>query len=82
LKAWRAIGLKPERSIKCHLDDDTDVERKVSECQITLAQSKRHTQVMLGERGDEAVLGSLTLAELGLVFNPFTRRSRRARLRL
>ena len=32
-----------------------------------LAQGKRHTQVMLGERGDEAVLGSLTLAAFGLL---------------
>jgi predicted aspartyl protease len=82
LKAWRAIGLKPERSIKCHLDDGTGVERKVSECQIALAQGKRHTPVMLGEQGDEAVLGSLTLAEFGLLLNPFTRRIQQARLRL
>jgi len=82
LKVWRALGLKPTHSITCHLDDGTGVERKVSECQIALAQGKWHTPVMLGEQGDEAFLDSLTLAEFGLLLNPFTRRLQRARLRL
>jgi hypothetical protein len=43
---------------------------------------KWHTPVMLGKKGDEAVLGSLTLAESGLVLNPFIRRLQRARPRL
>jgi predicted aspartyl protease len=67
LVVWRAIGLRPTESVNCHLDDGTQVERKVSECQIALAQGKWHTPVMLGKKGDEAVLGSLTLAEFGLV---------------
>jgi predicted aspartyl protease len=32
-----------------------------------------HTPVILGEEGDEALLGIVTLEILGLVLNPFTR---------
>src|SRR5208283_1655385 len=46
-KVWRAIGLQPMDSIKCVLVDGTEVERKVSECQIALPQGRRHTPVML-----------------------------------
>ena len=72
-KVWRAIGLKPMDSIKCSFADGTTVERKVSECRITLPQGKRSTPVLLGEKGDEALLGVVTLEILGLVLNPFSR---------
>jgi clan AA aspartic protease len=72
-KVWRAIGLKPISSIKCVLADGTEVKRKVSECRIALPEGERHTPVILGEKGDEALLGMVTLEILGLVLNPFTR---------
>ena len=72
-KVWRAIGLKPMDSIKCSLVDGTEVERKVSECHIALPQGRRHTPVMLGEKDDEALLGTVTLEILGLILNPYTR---------
>ena len=72
-KVWRAIGLKPIDSVKCVLADGTEVQRKVSECRITLPQGERSTPVLLGEKGDEALLGTVTLEELRLVLNPFTR---------
>jgi clan AA aspartic protease len=72
-KVWRAIGLKPMDSIKCSLADGTTVERKVSECRIVIPQGERSTPVLLGEKGDEALLGAVTLEELRLVLNPFTR---------
>jgi len=72
-KVWHAIGLKPIDSMKCVLADGTEVERGVSECEITLPQGRRHTPVMLGEKNDEALLGVVTLEILGLVLNPFNR---------
>ena len=47
------------------LADGTTVRRSVSECHILLPQGEGHTPVILGEPGDEAILG--------LVFNPFSR---------
>ena len=54
LEVWRAIGLRPTESVNCHLDDGTQVERKVSECQIALAQGKWYARAMLGEKGEKS----------------------------
>jgi clan AA aspartic protease len=82
LRVWRAIGLKPTDSIRLRLADGTPVERKVSECLISLPQGKRHTPVLLGEEGDTALLGMVTLEELRLVLNPFTRELQPMRMML
>ena len=70
---WRSIGLTAKRSVGFALADGTRIERQVSECHITLPQGEGHTPVILGEPGDEALLGIITLENLGLVLNPFTR---------
>ena len=72
-KDWQAIELAPKRSVIFTLADGTTIERQVSECHITLPQGEAHTPVILGEPGDEALLGTVTLEVLGLVLNPFTR---------
>lgn len=73
LKDWKAIGLKPKRTQTFTLADGTHIERRISECHITLPQGEGHTPVILGEEGDEALLGIVTLENLGLVLNPFNR---------
>ena len=70
---WQAIELSPKRSVRCTLADGTTIERQVSESLITLPQGEGHTPVILGEPGDEALLGTVTLEILGLLLNPFTR---------
>lgn len=72
-EVWQAIGLTPKRSAVFTLADGTTVERRISECYITLPQGEAHTPVILGEEGDQALLGMVTLEILGLVLNPFTR---------
>ncbi len=72
-KIWKVLGLSPKRSLTFTLADGTTIERKVSECYIKLPQGEGHTPVILGEAGDEALLGVVTLEILGLVLNPFTR---------
>lgn len=79
---WRAIGLAPERRLTFILTDGTAIERDVSECQITLPHGKGHTPVILGEPGDEALLGVVTLEILGLVLHPFNRTLQPARMLL
>ena len=73
LDVWPAIGLAPKRAVSFSLADGTKVERQVSECHIALDVGDGHTPVVLGEPGDEALLGVVTLENLGLVFNPFSR---------
>lgn len=70
---WRAIELSPKRRMTFTLADGSTVEREISECHITLPQGEGHTPVILGEPGDEPLLGIVTLEILGLVLNPFTR---------
>lgn len=79
---WNAIGLKPKRKYTFTLADGTSIEREVSECYIVLAQGEGHTPVVLGEEGDEALIGVVTLEILGLVFNPFTRTLQQMRMLL
>lgn len=70
---WKEIGLEPKRKMIFTLADGTRVERKVSECYLILPQGEARTPVILGEPGDEALLGVVTLEILGLVLNPFNR---------
>jgi clan AA aspartic protease len=81
-KDWKAIGLKPKRSMTFTLADGTEVERGISECHIALPQGDGHTPVILGESRDDALLGVVTLEELGLVLDPFNRSFRVMRARL
>ena len=70
---WESIGLQPKRKLSFTLADGTTVERSVSEALVVFPQGEAHTPVILGEEGDEALLGVVTLEILGLVFNPFNR---------
>ena len=70
---WKAIELSPKRPMLFTLADGTGIERKVSECLISLPQGEGHTPVILGEEGDESLLGIVTLEIMGLVLNPFSR---------
>jgi predicted aspartyl protease len=79
---WRAIGLAPRRRLTFVLADGTTIERDVSECHIALAEGDSHTPVVLGEPGDDPLLGVVTLENLGLVLHPFNRTLRPARMML
>ncbi|MCI0681654.1 MAG: retroviral-like aspartic protease family protein [Gemmataceae bacterium] len=73
-KTWKELGLKAKRTMDFTLADGTVIERGISECHIALPQGEGHSPVILGEAGDEALLGVVTLEILGLVLNPFNRR--------
>jgi clan AA aspartic protease len=79
---WQAIGLTPVRAMSFALADGTQIRRDVAECHISLPQGQGHTPVVLGEPGDEALLGTVTLEILGLVLNPFTRQLQPMRMLL
>jgi predicted aspartyl protease len=80
---WRAIGIEPIREVDFALADGTIVHRWVSECRFELAQGAAYSPVVLGESGDDqALLGVVTLENLGLVFNPFSRTLQPMRMQL
>ena len=72
-RVWRAIELEPTREMSFSLADGTQVVRRISGCWLSLEQGEDHTPVILGEPGDEGLLGAVTLEILGLVLNPFNR---------
>lgn len=72
-EVWTELGLEQTRTITAILADGTSVERGVSECLFKLDLGFAHSPVILGEPGDAALLGTVTLENLGLVLNPFAR---------
>lgn len=81
-RVWRALGLQPKRTLEFSLVDGTTIRRRVSECRFTYQGVDAFSPVILGEKNDEALLGAVTLENLGLVLNPFDRTLRPMRLRL
>ena len=79
---WTTIGLAPKRSASFALGDGSRIERQISECHIAFSMGEGHSPVILGEPGDAPLLGVVTLENLGLVFNPFTRTLQPMRLLL
>jgi len=79
---WRALALTPIRRATFVLADGTQIERNISECRIALPQGEGYSPVVLGESGDEALLGVVTLENLGLILHPFNRTLQPARLLL
>ena len=49
------------------------IKQRVSECHVSLALDDGYMPAIVGEPGDEAFLGLITLEILGLVLNPFNR---------
>ena len=70
---WQKLELKSKRTQTFILADGTRIERGISECHIEVLGNEGHTPVILGEAGDDALLGVITLEEFGLVLNPFNR---------
>lgn len=79
---WNELALVPKRDVSVVLADGTSVSRRVSECHIALAGEEGHTPVLLGEPGDDALLGAVTLEVLGLVLDPFQRTLKTMQMRL
>ena len=71
---WQKIGLIATRRQRFRLADGTLMERDIANCLIRLpGLGETPTPVVLGQAGDVALLGAVTLEELGLVLNPFSR---------
>jgi predicted aspartyl protease len=79
---WKAMRLRPERTMEFVLADGTTLIRSVSECAFELQGSRATSPVVLGETEDEALLGAVTLETLGLVLNPLTRKLQPMRMML
>ena len=79
---WRALGLDPSRDLDFVLADGTSISRKVSDCRFVFQGVEAPSPVVLGKGEDVALLGTVTLATLGLVLNPLRRTLVPMRMRL
>lgn len=70
---WKALKLKPDETIEFSLADGTSVKRGVSEARFTFQGKSRTAPAILGSEGDVALLGVVTLENLGLMLNPLRR---------
>lgn len=81
-KVWTRLRLRPKRALEFILADGTTIRRDVSECRFSFRGIDATCPVVLGEEKDEALLGVVTLENLGLVLNPFERTLRPMRMLL
>ncbi|HEW89729.1 MAG TPA: aspartyl protease, partial [Candidatus Bathyarchaeota archaeon] len=80
-EVWEYLGLRPLRRVTLILADGTRVERGLSEAILELpGLGEYHTPVILGEEGDENILGTVTLEIFGLVLDPLRRELRPMRV--
>ncbi len=82
MHAWRALKLRPRDRADFSLADGSVISRDVSDCQFALHGKTAPSPVVLGEGGEVALLGAVTLESLGLMLNPLTREIRPMRLML
>jgi predicted aspartyl protease len=79
---WHGLGLQPSRVMDFVLADGTAIRREVSHCFFTYEGITAPSPVVLGEPGDAALLGTVTLETMGFVLDPFGRTLRPMRARL
>jgi len=72
-KIWRALKLKPQRTVEFTLADGTFITRGVSECRFTIGERSATSPVVLGQADDSPLLGAVTLETIGLMVNPLNR---------
>jgi len=78
----KKLGLKPVKTQEFVLADGTSVKRKLGHAMVEINGDKTPTIVVLGEKGDSALIGVLTLEGMGLMVDPFKRKLRPMRLML
>jgi len=79
---WHALGLEPRRAMRFTLADGRTMHRRLSDCRFRFRGIDAPGPVILGQRHDVALLGTLTLEALGLVLHPFERTLRPMRMML
>jgi predicted aspartyl protease len=81
-EVWSPLGLAPLRRVRFSLGDGSIIERNVGNAFFRYRGVLAPSPVVLGEPGDSALLGTVTLGAMGLVLDPFARELRPAHLRL
>src|SRR5438309_11981530 len=78
-EVWRALGLRPTRTVDFALADGSIIQRDVSHCFIKFQDERAPSPVVLGELIDAALLGKLTIEIMGYVLDLVQRTIRTSR---
>lgn len=76
----KKLGLKPAFEQEFSLADGTPVKRPVGSATINYEGRELTIPVVLGENGDNALLGATTLESFGLVLDPFKQKLHQRKL--
>ena len=68
------LGLEPVKTQEFSLVDGTTVKRKLGHAMVEIDGEKSPSTVVLGEKGDSALIGVITLENMGLMLDPFKRK--------
>ncbi|KKQ92039.1 MAG: hypothetical protein UT58_C0002G0039 [Microgenomates group bacterium GW2011_GWC1_39_7b] len=73
LSMAKKLGLKSDRKQKFSLADGSIMERDLSFAIVLVNGQKAPSTVVIGKSTDSPLLGALTLKNMGLMVNPFSR---------
>jgi clan AA aspartic protease len=72
----RQLGVKPHSTKTCTLADGSEISRKIGDATFKLNGHQGASPVIFGEKGDSALLGTVSLEALGLLLDPIRRELR------
>ena len=72
----RQLGLKPHSTKTFTLADGSEIRRKIGDATFKLNGHQGASPVIFGEKGDSALLGTVSLEALGLLLDPIRRELR------
>lgn len=78
----RRLGVKPHSSSEFVLANGEVIRRRLATATLEYQGRRGDSMVIVGERGDDPVLGAITIESLGLVLDPFRRELRPMQLPL
>jgi predicted aspartyl protease len=72
-KILQELGVQPHGEVELELADGTSIKRKLGGAYFEYNGDGGVSPVIFGEKGEEPLLGALTLEALRLVHNPYRR---------
>jgi clan AA aspartic protease len=72
----RQLGMKPHSTKTFTLADGSEISRKIGDAVFKLNGHQGASPVIFGEKGDAALLGTVSLEALGLLLDPIRRELR------
>ena len=81
-KIVKQLNVQPDHEQEFSLADGTSIKRKIGSAFIKFQDKEMASPVILGEKNDTALMGTLTLEAFGLILDPFKRKLYKAILRM